>query len=386
VSGEKTEAPTARKLDQAHKKGQGIGRSHELSMTLTLGAGTLMLMTVLPGAATRLASTMVEAIGDIASPRDVGPLAMARVGSGFAEIFSIVLPLAFVVMLAGIAGQLASGGLVIALGSLRVDPGRINLISGLKRLFDKQALVRLGISLAKLCLLALVSWQVVASRVPAMVGLGGANAGAIAGSAMSAVLELTLTITLLLGGVALADMVLQRRKAQGSLKMTKDEVRREAMDQDGNPHIKGMRKRRARQMAFARMMDAVPTADVIVINPIRLAVALKYDSATMKAPRIVAKGQRLMAARIRDIARDHGVPIIEDIPLARALFSRPIGSDVPAHLYRAVARILVIVQQARANRRGSVTGRRTQPSSGRRPSDAPAAHPPTLSTDEAAES
>ena len=111
------------------------------------------------------------------------------------------------------------------------------------------------------------------------------------------------------------------------------------------------------------------------IDPIRLAVALKYDNATMKAPRIVAKGQRLMAARIRDLAREHNVPIIEDVPLARALFSRPVGSDVPAHLYRAVARILVIVHQARANRAFS----------SRRPTTDPAAHPPTLSSSEAAE-
>ena len=364
MSAEKTEAPTARKLDQARRKGQGVGRSHELSMTLTLGAGTLMLMTILPGAATRLASSMVQAIADVGSPRDAAPLALTRVGGGFAEIFAIVLPLALVVMIAGIAGQLASGGLVVALGSIRFDPARLNLISGLRRLLDKQALVRLGISLAKLILLAAVSWQVVGSRVPAMVGLGGATAGAIAGAAMAAVLELTLTITILLAGIALADMILQRRKAQGSLKMTKDEVRREALDQDGDPHVKGLRKRRARQMAFARMMDAVPTADVVVVNPIRLAVALRYDSATMRAPRIVAKGQRLMAARIRDLAREHGVPVIEDVPLARALFGRPIGSDVPAHLYRAVARILVIVQQARTGRRGPLAGRASGPATG----------------------
>jgi len=236
--------------------------------------------------------------------------------------------------------------------AIKFKGSRMNLLTGLKRLADKQALVRLAISCVKLVLLAVVSWQVVANRVPALVGLGGGTADAIAGAAMAAILELGLTMTLLLAGVALVDMILQRRKAQGALKMTKDEVRRETLDQEGDPLIRGMRRRRARQMAFARMMDAVPTADVIVVNPIRLAIALKYDSGTMKAPRIVAKGQRLMAARIRDLAREHRVPIIEDIPLARALFSRPIGSDVPAHLFRAVARVLVIVHQARAGRRG----------------------------------
>jgi type III secretion system FlhB-like substrate exporter len=111
--------------------------------------------------------------------------------------------------------------------------------------------------------------------------------------------------------------------------------------------IRSARRRRARQMAFARMMDAVPTADVVVTNPTTLAVALKYDSLTMRAPRIVAKGQRLMAERIKQIARENKVPIVEDKPLARALFSRPVGAEVPAHLYRAVARLLVLVHQTR---------------------------------------
>jgi type III secretion system FlhB-like substrate exporter len=129
--------------------------------------------------------------------------------------------------------------------------------------------------------------------------------------------------------------------------MTKQVVKQEYREQEGDPQVRGARKRRARQMAFARMMDAIPTSDVVVTNPTTLAVALKYDSLTMRAPKIVAKGQRLMAERIKQIARDNKVPIVEDKPLARALFSRPIGAEVPAHLYRAVARLLVLVHQAR---------------------------------------
>jgi type III secretion system FlhB-like substrate exporter len=149
--------------------------------------------------------------------------------------------------------------------------------------------------------------------------------------------------------VALTDFVIQRRKASQSIRMTKDEVKREFRESEGDPMIRNARRRRARQMAFARMMDAIPTSDVVVTNPTTLAVALKYDSLTMKAPKIMAKGQRLMADRIKQIARENNVPIIEDKPLARALFSRPIGAEVPAHLYRAVARLLVLVHQARFN-------------------------------------
>ena len=326
-------------------------------MVLTLGVGTLMLMTTLPAAANRIGQSIQGAMADIGSPHLAPEILLSKLGNGFGELLSIVLPLAVVGMIAGVAGQLASGGLVFSLGAVRFKAGRLNAINGLRRLVDKQAFVRLIIALAKLVLLAGVSWQVIGGRIPVLVGLDGASVGAIASAAMAAILELGLTMTLLTGGIALADMIHQRRTAKQALMMTKEDVKREAQDQEGDPHIKGLRKRRARQLAFARMMDAVPTADVIVVNPIRLAVALKYDSVTMKAPRIVAKGQRLMAARIRDLAREHGVPIIEDVPLARALFTRPIGSDVPAHLYRAVARILVLVHQARFGRRSPAQSR-----------------------------
>ena len=350
MTDQKTEAPTPRRKDQARKRGEGVGRSHELGMALTLGVGTMMLMSVLPGAAGALGATITQSINDAGSPGAGSALAMDRLGGGFGQVLALTFPLAFAVLIAGVAGQLASGGIVISIGAIRFDGSRLNLMKGLKRLLDKQALVRLGISLSKLTLLAFVSWQVVSSRVPALVAMNGASAGEIAGTAMSAILQLGITITILMAGIALIDTIIQRRKAAGSLKMTKDEVRRESVEQEGDPLIRGMRRRRARQLAFARMMDAVPTADVIVVNPIRLAIALKYDSGTMKAPKMVAKGQRLMAARIRDLATEHGVPIVEDVALARALFGRPIGSEVPSHLFRAVARILVIVHQARAAR------------------------------------
>ena len=192
--------------------------------------------------------------------------------------------------------------------------------------------------------------------MPTIINTQGASAADIAGSCLSAVFQLGLTLTILLAVVALVDFVVQRRKAMQSIRMTKEDVKKEYREQEGDPQIRGARKRRARQMAFARMMDAVPTADVVITNPTTLAVALKYDSLTMRAPKIVAKGQRLMAERIKQLARENNVTVIEDKPLARALFSRPIGAEVPAHLYRAVARLLVLVHQARFRGRGRSAG------------------------------
>lgn len=351
---EKTEAPTPRRAEEARSKGQGIGRSHEFSMGLTLGVGTLALSALLPGMAATLVTRVQSSIIDVPTRASNAQL-IGATGDAIITTLTLILPLAVLVLIAGVAGNLVSGGLVFSLKAIRFDMSRVNPLSGMKRILDKQALVRLGLSSAKLAILAFVSWQVVGSRVSAIVATQGASPSVIAGSCLSAVFQLGLTITILLAVVALVDFVVQRRKAQQSIKMTKEEVKQEYRESEGDPQVRGARKRRARQMAFARMMDAVPTADVVVTNPTTLAVALKYDSLTMKAPRIVGKGQRLMADRIKEIARENHVPIIEDKPLARALFSRPIGSEVPSHLYRAVARLLVLVHQARFNGAGRGT-------------------------------
>jgi flagellar biosynthetic protein FlhB len=348
---EKTEAPTPRRRDEARAKGQGIGRSWEFSMGLTLGVGTLALSSLLPGMAATLVAKTQYAILTL-DPRASNARLVGDTGGAILTVLILILPLACLIMVAGIAGNLVSGGLVLSLKAVRFDLSRINPISGMKRMADKQMLVRLGLATTKLVILAFISYQVVGSRIPTIVGTEGSDISAIAGSCLSAIFQLGLTITILLAIVALVDFVVQRRKAQQSIRMTKEEVKQEYKEQEGDPQIRGARRRRARQMAFARMMDAVPTADVIVTNPTTLAVALKYDSLTMRAPRIVAKGQRLMAERIKQLARESRVPIVEDKPLARALFSRPIGAEVPAHLYRAVAKLLVLVHQARFNAAG----------------------------------
>jgi flagellar biosynthesis protein FlhB len=368
---EKTEAPTPRRREEARAKGQGVGRSWELSMGMSLGVGMLALSTLLPGVAATLTSQTQRAIVDM-SPDTTTAELLAQTGGALLTVLALTLPLALLVMIAGVSGNLVSGGLVFSPKAIRFDMSRVNPLSGLKRMVDRQAMVRLGLASAKLAILAVISWQVVGSRVGSIIDAQGSSASVIAGTCLSAVFQLGLTITILLAVVALTDFVVQRRKAQASIRMSKQEVRQEYRESEGDPQIRGARRRRARQMAFARMMDAVPTSDVIVTNPTTLAVALKYDSLTMKAPRIVAKGQRLMAERIKEIAREHHVPIIEDKPLARALFPRPIGSEVPAHLYRAVARLLVLVHQARFSAAARTSGRGGNGGTGWAPEQAPA--------------
>jgi flagellar biosynthetic protein FlhB len=349
MSGEKTEDPTERRRGEARQKGQGVGRSHELAQVMTLVAGLLALSSLLPGIVVQIERQMrahVEAIGD--GPA-ISPSSLpADIGAAFGLVVTLVLPLGVAVMIAGIFGSLASGGFMLSTGAIGFRWARLNPMSGLKGIVDKTALTRLGISLAKLVILAAVSWQVISSRVPALVSLDGVTGSEMAGRALNAMFELGIAIAILLALVALADWIIQRRRALQSLRMTKEEVKQEYKESEGDPHIRSQRKARARALAFGRMMEDVARADVVVVNPIRLAVALRYDPKSMRAPTIVGKGQRLMAARIREVARRNNIPIIEDVPLARALFPRPVGAEVPADLYRAVARILVLVAKLRA--------------------------------------
>jgi flagellar biosynthetic protein FlhB len=359
MSGERTESPTQRRIEDARRRGQGVGRSHELAQVMTLVAGLLAMSALLPGVTEQLAVMMREHIASVGSGANAAPARLVGdVGEALLASVTLTLPLGIAVMVAGVAGSLAGGGLIISMGSIRFDPAKLNPLTGLKRLVDKTALTRLVLNVAKLAILCVVSWQVIGNRLPGLLALDGGTGSDVAARAMSAIFELGVSVAILLAVVAVADWIIERRRATGALRMTKDEVRQEYKESEGDPQIRAQRRARARHLAFARMMDAVPAADVVVVNPIRLAVALKYDPTTMRAPMIVAKGQRLMAARIRDVARRNNVPIIEDVHLARALFPRSVGAEVPAHLYRAVARILVLVARLRAGNARPVTVRR----------------------------
>jgi flagellar biosynthetic protein FlhB len=359
MSGERTEAPTQHRIDEARRKGQGVGRSHELAQVLTLVAGLLTLSAILPSVGGKVSGLIVDELDAMAQgPATPTGTLLAELGRSLGTVVGMVLPLAAAVALAGVVGSLAGGGFILSPNAIRFDSSRLNPIKGLGRLVDKSAFTRLLISLAKLAILAAVSFQVITNKIPSLLSMDGQGGAVVAGRALSAIFELGVTIAILLAAVALADWIIQRRRAAGSLRMTRDEVKREYREQEGDPFIRSQRRARARRLAFARMMDAIATADVVVTNPTHLAVALKYDPKTMHAPKIVAKGQRLMAARIRELARKHNVPVIEDKPLARALYPRPLGAEVPAHLFKAVARILVLVARIRAGKAQPISRRR----------------------------
>jgi len=347
---QRTEEPTERRRAEARSKGEGVGRSQELAMGITLGVAVMALPAMLPAMASALALQLRAVIIEMGDGRITDGRLMDLTGDGFGQVVGLILPLATLLTTAGVIAYLIAGGFVLSSAAIKFNAAKLNPLPGLRRIADQQAAIRLGLAMAKLGLLLGIGGSVLAGHVPGLLTLGGVEVSVTIGRALDAVQELGMSIVIFLGIVALVDFVVQRRKARGQLKMTKDAVRREAKDSDGDPLVRGQRRRRARELAAARMMTAVETADVVIVNPIHLAVALKYDSLTMKAPRIVAKGQHLMAERIREMAIKHHVSIVQDIPLARTLYGRPLGAEVPQHLYRAVAGILIVIHQARFRR------------------------------------
>ncbi|MEM7681092.1 MAG: flagellar biosynthesis protein FlhB [Planctomycetota bacterium] len=341
---EKTEEATPRKRSEARRDGN-LARSTDLTAAVMLLAGVLLLalfgQRVLEGMA-RPVRVMLS--GGFAENRTVID-SLSGLGWALAHLMAwSVGPLMLSVAAVALLGSLGQVGLLLTGKPLVPKFSKLNPITGAKRLFDLRALVRLFMSLGKLIAVAggaslLIAWKI--EQIAAMGGLA-AKSGFLAMLEMVFILALKLAVLLLILGVI--DYVYQKFQHSRDLRMTKDDVKKEMKDMDGDPQVKQRRARVARQLAMQRVQHTVPSADVVVTNPTHFAVALQYDSDKMGAPRVVAKGADLMAMRVRQVAAAHGIPVIERKPLARALYHGvQVGQEVPPEHYAAVAEILAYV-------------------------------------------
>lgn len=260
----------------------------------------------------------------------------------------VIIPLGLVMIAVGLLTAILSGGWNVSMKAVTPDFGRFNPIAGMGRMFSKDH----WIDVLKMVALATVIGTVGAFYLKAQF-MGMANLLLMPLPQAIATLASTVAggfglLLLLLGGWALIDVPLQRHLWLNRLKMTREEVKQEFKDAEGNQEVKGRIKQRMREMARKRMLAAVPTADLVVMNPTHYAVALKYDEARMGAPRVIAKGTDLLAMKIRDLARDAKVPVLQAPPLARALYTHvELDGEVPAALFAAVAAVLAWVYQLR---------------------------------------
>ncbi|SMB29965.1 flagellar export pore protein [Sterolibacterium denitrificans] len=342
---ERTEPASSRRLEQAREDGR-VPHSRELSAFLVLLAGVSALWTM-GGWFAQHAKQLMRRGLSFGHDQAFDPYALANAFLSLSmEAMTLLAPLFLVAVLGALAGPLMLGGVVFSSKALAPDFNRINPLSGLKRIFSVQGIAELVKSVLKALLVGGVVYWVVVHQQDALFALltqplerGLVSFGDILLFAMLA----------LVSGVALVsaiDVPFQLWQYHSKLRMTKEEVRQENKEQEGDPQVKGRIRSQQREMARRRMMADVPKADVVVTNPTHFAVALKYDSGQMGAPQVLAKGINLVAQNIRELAAKHDVPLLEAPPLARALYRHcDIGEQIPAALYGAVAEVMAYVYQ-----------------------------------------
>jgi flagellar biosynthetic protein FlhB len=360
---DKTEKPTPKKLREARKEGN-IARSQDVSAWLGLLAISAIVPALGRKAADDLQSLLVSAMAVMKDP--TSDRAVKLLGDGLHDSLMIWLPLGALTVLVAVAATGMQGGLHIASKRIKPKFSNLSLIKGAKRLFGLMAMWEAVKILVKTAVLGIVLWAVISRIAPELVGLAAAPLGATLSTTGSAVL--TLVRASIVAGLvmAVADYLVQKRRVDKQLRMSKHEVKREMKQSEGDPLLKGAIRSRQMAMSRNRMMADIAQADVVVVNPTHVAVALRYEPGK-GAPRVLAKGAGAVAAAIRERANEHRVPMVEDIPLARALHAAcEIGQEVPAELYGAVAQVLAFVMSLRS--RGAAAGLHRPPSlTNRRP-------------------
>lgn len=342
-----------RKLQKTREDGQ-VTRSRDLAHLAVLGAGGLTLLSGAPALFDRLQAQMAMQLRF--SARDVTDPAsmlerlqqMAVVGLMACVVFGIV------VMAATIIGTIATGGWVLTLKPVMPDWSRINPLTGFGRMFTKDKLVEaVKMTVITALLLTLGGWYISAGldALSLLVLQPSSSALRHLVDWLTRGMGLLMLVVLL---VALIDVPLQNFLHRSRLKMSHQEVKEEHKQSDGNPQLKGRQRQRQRELAQGASVQAVPKADFVLMNPTHYAVAIRYDDQAMRAPQVVSKGADLLAFRIRDMARQHQVPVLQSPMLARALYAHAeIDQDIPTSLYTAVAQVLAYVYRLRAALRGN---------------------------------
>jgi flagellar biosynthetic protein FlhB len=350
---EKTEPASERRLNQAREDGD-IPRSREVAtFTVLMAAGAGMWM--LGGGVIDKLSTTLERGLTLDREQITNPTALIeRATSDIGGVMLACLPLAGIIMLVALVSPLLIGGWNFSAKSFMPNFGKLNPLNGLSNMLSTNALIELLKAVAKTLLVGAVAWYVVMSQKDAVVGLAVEPLGVATAHLASMLAKAFLIMVGSLGAIAVLDGPYQMWHYADKLKMTRQEVIQESKESDGNPQIKGKIRQMQREMARKRMMSNVPTADVVVTNPTHFAVALKYADGQGGAPRVVAKGTDAVAARIREIATENKVALLEAPALARALYKHTdIDDQIPEALYSAVAEVLAYVYQLRAYTKGT---------------------------------
>lgn len=340
---DKTEQATPKREHEAREKGQ-TARSPEIPSVAVLLMGTMVLYFSFPRIYLNfldLTSTILSTSGTMEmTQNNIYPFGLGIVK----RVFFILLPFLFMIVAAGVASNIMQVGFMFSTKSLEIKLSRVNPLEGYKRIFSLNILMDIAKSIVKIIILGYIAYIILRREFfnfPVLIEADVTYIISYIGRLVVRLLTWTGGLLLILSAI---DYGFKRWQHTKSLKMTKEEIKEEARQSEGDPNVKSRIRTLQHQMSRKRMMSSVHKADVVITNPIHLAVAIAYDRVNMGAPKVVAKGAGLIAEKIKEIARAHGVVIVENKPLARNLFKVvEIGGEIPANLYKAVAEILAYV-------------------------------------------
>lgn len=340
---EKTERATPRRRQEARKRGQVI-RSSEINSAVILLLSFLAVYLGLPYFWAEWKQFTVKVLSEYIGTSFSQEMILILLRECMLTAGKMLLPVAGVAFAAGLLASFLQVGVVFSAEGLRINLERINPLEGFKRIFSKRALVELLKSLLKLLAVSYVTYIALRNRLGVFPQLMELELPAAVQLVNEVVFSLAWQAGLLLLALAAMDYLYQWWEYERALMMSKQELKEEYKQTEGDPQVRSRMRERQRRMAMQRMMSQVPRADVVITNPVHFAVALEYKPEEMSAPRVIAKGQDLIALRIKEIAEKNGIVIVEDPPLAQTLYRTvEIGREIPPQLYKAVAEVLAFV-------------------------------------------
>ncbi|HIG77904.1 MAG: flagellar biosynthesis protein FlhB [Candidatus Lambdaproteobacteria bacterium] len=345
---EKTEVPTEKKRRESREEGQ-VAFSKELSSAALLAGIVLTLVATSPIILDAMRQLMSQIFRDLAQRKE---LSIDTIFTLSGEILSIILPafapFAAVIIFTGIFASVLQVGVQITFKAISPKFNKISPLTGLKRLFSSQSLADFLKSMAKLIIVGFVGYLTYIDKITELNGLSVSTPESILIYNFTVVAEVAGKIVLALVAIAIFDYFYQRWHHEQQLMMTKQEVKDETKQTEGDPQLKARIRQIQREMSNARMMQEVPKADAVIVNPTHFSVAILYDRDVMSAPEVIAKGADHLALRMRTVARENNVPILERPELARDLYANvEIGDDIPERFYKAIAEILAFVYRLR---------------------------------------
>ncbi len=343
---DRTEAASAKRLLRAREDGQAP-LSREAAGLAVLAAATALVMLVLPVAIQREAANLARLLENTAGFDAASSVRLAAMAG-----LDLLWPFAAAAILAASASVFGQTRFLLRPQAMRPDVSRIDPRAGLARLFGAEKLMDTGLAVAKIGVMGFLAWGVLRGMLPMLPSMLSFSPGGLATILQEQLVAIATAVLTVQAVVAGVDILRTHLRFHGSLRMTRQEVRDEARESEGDPHVKSRIRQIRQQRAKRRMMAAVPKATLVVTNPTHYAVALAYARGQGGAPRIVAKGVDEVAARIRAVAKEAGVPLVANPPLARALYPLPLDAEIPAEHFKVVAELIAYVWKLRPTRRG----------------------------------